>query len=121
MQTEMLKRNFEQERQALKLRASDLETKMESFRKDLVTAESALSVRDMELASVQNNLKELEELREMKEVCFSIGFNFSRVVIPAESPLPTGLFPNPHHIFYFDAYGEKNRLFLTSFLMSSGY
>ncbi|OWM68374.1 hypothetical protein CDL15_Pgr004856 [Punica granatum] len=64
---ELLKKSFEQERQGLKLRASELEKKVERVKKDLVTTESALSVRDAELASIQNNLKELEELREMKE------------------------------------------------------
>ncbi|KAK4789906.1 hypothetical protein SAY86_017210 [Trapa natans] len=64
---EFLKWKFEQERQTLKLRASEFETKVESVKKDLIAAESALSARDEELASVQNSLKELEELREMKE------------------------------------------------------
>ncbi|KAK4791821.1 hypothetical protein SAY86_032234 [Trapa natans] len=64
---ELLKRKFEQERKTLKLRASELETKVESVKKDLIAAESALSVRDEELASIQSSLKELEELREMKE------------------------------------------------------
>lgn len=72
MQIELLTRNFEQERQTLKLRASEHETKLESAKRDLTAAESALSVRDEEFASIQNNLKELEELREMKEVHFSI-------------------------------------------------
>lgn len=82
------------------LKASDLETKVESIKKDFDTAEAALSVRDMELASMQCNLKELEELREMKEVQFSIIHNFSRVVLHTEHPLCMGKSPYLLYIFY---------------------
>ncbi|KAI6700301.1 hypothetical protein NL676_014625 [Syzygium grande] len=64
---EILKRNFEQERKSLKLRLSELEKKLEVATRDLSTSEAALSNRNTELATLQNNLKELEELREMKE------------------------------------------------------
>jgi hypothetical protein len=33
-----------------------------------MTAKSIISVKDTELAALQNNFKELDELREMKEV-----------------------------------------------------
>lgn len=66
-ETEILKRNFEQERKSLKLRVSELEKKLEVAARDLSTYEAALSNRNTELAALQNNLKELEELREMKE------------------------------------------------------
>lgn len=46
----------------------DLEKKLEGTRQKVVAVEFALSVKDSELTAVQNNLKELEELREMKEV-----------------------------------------------------
>jgi len=68
MQTEILKRNFEQERKSLKLRVSELEKKLEVATRNLSAREAALSNRNTELAALQNNLKELEELREMKEV-----------------------------------------------------
>lgn len=66
-ETEILKRNFEQERKSLKLRVSELEKKLEVATRDLSAREAALSNRNTELAALQNNLKELEELREMKE------------------------------------------------------
>lgn len=66
-ETEILKRNFEQERKSLKLRVSELEKKLEVATRDLSAHEAALSNRNTELAALQNNLKELEELREMKE------------------------------------------------------
>ena len=65
---EILAKNFEQERKALRLRALELEKKLEEARQELAVAESTLTTKDMELSTVQNNLKELEDLREMKEV-----------------------------------------------------
>jgi hypothetical protein len=46
----------------------DLERKLDVLRQELVVAESTLSAKDSELAVLKNNLKELEDLREMKEV-----------------------------------------------------
>ncbi|GKV30251.1 hypothetical protein SLEP1_g39083 [Rubroshorea leprosula] len=66
-EVEILERRFEPERRALKLQVSELETKFEAVKKDLADAESSLAVKNAELAELQTNLKELEELREMKE------------------------------------------------------
>ncbi|KAL2483112.1 Kinesin-like calmodulin-binding protein [Forsythia ovata] len=59
--------SFEKERKALKLRILDLEMKLEEVTKDLAVVQSALGAKDTELSSLQNNLRELEDLREMKE------------------------------------------------------
>ncbi|CAK9139640.1 unnamed protein product [Ilex paraguariensis] len=66
-ETRTLEKNFEQERKALSLRVSELEKKLEEVTKSLAVAESTLAVKDTELCALENNLKELEELREMKE------------------------------------------------------
>ncbi|MED6123271.1 Kinesin-like protein KIN-14E [Stylosanthes scabra] len=58
---------LEQELKTLKGQVYDLERKVEVFRQELVAAESTLSVKDSELTALKNNLRELEELREMKE------------------------------------------------------
>ncbi|GAB2282924.1 Kinesin-like protein KIN-14E, variant 2 [Dionaea muscipula] len=60
-------KKFEQERQTLSLRVSALEKKLEATKQDLVVAESSLAEKNAELLMLQDNLKELEELREMKE------------------------------------------------------
>ncbi|KAE9597926.1 putative minus-end-directed kinesin ATPase [Lupinus albus] len=62
-----LQRKVEQERKVVKSQVNDLERKLEVFRQDLAAAESTISVKTSELAALHNNLKELEELREMKE------------------------------------------------------
>ncbi|CAJ2635980.1 unnamed protein product [Trifolium pratense] len=62
-----LQRKFEQERKAVKSEVYNLERKLEGYRQELMTAKSIISVKDTELAALQNNFKELEELREMKE------------------------------------------------------
>ncbi|CAA2968417.1 kinesin-like calmodulin-binding [Olea europaea subsp. europaea] len=59
--------SFKKERKNLKLRISELEKKLEELTKDLAVAQSALGAKDTELSSLQNNLRELEDLREMKE------------------------------------------------------
>ncbi|XP_077216389.1 kinesin-like calmodulin-binding protein (ZWICHEL) [Tasmannia lanceolata] len=64
---EVLERNFEQERKALRLCISELEKKLEGTTEELSIAESALTMRNAELDTLQTNLGELEELREMKE------------------------------------------------------
>lgn len=48
----------------------ELEKKLEGVTQDLVVTESTLTMRNAELDTLQCNLKELEELREMKEVVF---------------------------------------------------
>ncbi|XP_042508441.1 kinesin-like protein KIN-14I isoform X2 [Macadamia integrifolia] len=64
---EVLERNFEQQRKALKMQISDLEKKLDGVTQELDVAESTLTTKNRELDMLQNNLKELEELREMKE------------------------------------------------------
>ena len=71
MQIEILEKNFEQERRAMRLRVSELEKKLEEAAQDLDATESSLALKDAEIANLQNNLNELEELREMKEVMIS--------------------------------------------------
>jgi len=68
MQMEVVEKNIEQERQSLKLRVIELERKLEMVTRDLATSKSTLAIVNADLASLQNNLKELEDLREMKEV-----------------------------------------------------
>ncbi|XP_057448870.1 kinesin-like protein KIN-14I [Lotus japonicus] len=58
---------LEQERKAVNSRVYDLERKLDLLKQELVVAESALSLKDSELAAIKKDLKELEELREMKE------------------------------------------------------
>ncbi|KAL6530939.1 Kinesin-like protein KIN-14E [Orobanche hederae] len=58
---------FEHERKSMKLRVAELEKKLEEVTRTLVVAQSAVAAKDKELSGLQNNLKELEELREMKE------------------------------------------------------
>ncbi|XP_023539275.1 kinesin-like protein KIN-14I [Cucurbita pepo subsp. pepo] len=64
---EHLKKSFEHERKVLKLRVAELEKKLEEVTRELAVMESTLAIRNSDLAALQNNLKELEELREMKE------------------------------------------------------
>lgn len=68
MQVETLKRNGEQECRALRLQVTQLEKKLEQVMQNLASTQAALSAKEMELSALQNNLMELEELREMKEV-----------------------------------------------------
>ncbi|KAI9113869.1 hypothetical protein K1719_015120 [Acacia pycnantha] len=67
--SELEKRNADENSvlAALKSRGNDLEKELKGFRQELAAAESALSVKDAELVALQNNLRELDELREMKE------------------------------------------------------
>ncbi|KAL9327288.1 hypothetical protein ACSQ67_007933 [Phaseolus vulgaris] len=58
---------LEQERKAVKSEAYELERRLEGCRQELLAAKATISVKDSELVSMQNSLKELEELREMKE------------------------------------------------------
>nr|XP_016454320.1 PREDICTED: kinesin-like calmodulin-binding protein [Nicotiana tabacum] len=64
---ENLQKDFEKECKALRLQVSELQRKLEEAKHDLVVARSGLEAKDRELEMLQNNLKELEELREMKE------------------------------------------------------
>ncbi|MED6176331.1 hypothetical protein PIB30_087145 [Stylosanthes scabra] len=67
IQNSSIQLKLEQELKTLKGQVYDLESKVEVFRQELVADESTLSVKDFELTALKNNLRELEELREMKE------------------------------------------------------
>lgn len=77
-QVEIHQKRYEQERKVLKLRVSELENKLEVLTQDLDNAESMIESMNSDMLLLQNNLKELEELREMKEVLvlFSPRFYF---------------------------------------------
>ncbi|XVF16068.1 hypothetical protein REPUB_Repub09cG0209100 [Reevesia pubescens] len=66
-EVKILTKSFEQECKALQLQVSELEKKLEGVTGELAVSESTLAIRNADFASLQNNLKELEELREMKE------------------------------------------------------
>ncbi|XP_047314913.1 kinesin-like protein KIN-14I [Impatiens glandulifera] len=63
-QKKIFESKFDQEHKALHLRVAELEKKLEQVTRDLSIARSNLLNKDAEL---QNNSKELEELRELKE------------------------------------------------------
>ncbi|KAC9897492.1 hypothetical protein E3N88_45115 [Mikania micrantha] len=63
----LLEKDLEQERKTTKPRISELEKKVEELSQKLAAAESSLAIKDAELSSLHVNLKELEDLREMKE------------------------------------------------------
>ncbi|KAL6222138.1 hypothetical protein ACLB2K_005530 [Fragaria x ananassa] len=62
-----VEKTFEQERKALKLQVFELEKKLDGVNQELAVLKSTLASRNSEIAALQNNLKELDELREMKE------------------------------------------------------
>lgn len=66
-ETQTLERKFEHERDALRARVAELEKTLTERTHELSVVESTLAVRTSELDAVQGSLKELEELREMKE------------------------------------------------------
>ncbi|GAB2254215.1 hypothetical protein Droror1_Dr00022024 [Drosera rotundifolia] len=60
-------KQFEEERETLLLQASELENELEAVTQDLAATKSMLAERNVELSMLHDNLKELEELGEMKE------------------------------------------------------
>ncbi|CAN6453603.1 unnamed protein product [Victoria cruziana] len=64
---EILEKKSVQEQQKLKLQISELEKRLSVALQELVATQSTLSTRNHELDALQSSLKELEELREMKE------------------------------------------------------
>lgn len=60
-------KNLDKERQDMKLLVTTLERKLEDVTRDLDATKSLLAVKDEELTSLQDSLRELDELREMKE------------------------------------------------------
>ncbi|KAH1113253.1 hypothetical protein J1N35_006631 [Gossypium stocksii] len=66
-EVKILKKSYEQECRALKFQMSELGMKLERVTNELAVSESTLAVRNADFSALQNNLKELEELREMRE------------------------------------------------------
>ncbi|MBA0793689.1 hypothetical protein Gohar_018077, partial [Gossypium harknessii] len=66
-EVKILKKSYEQECRALKFQMSELGMKLERVTNELAVSESTLAVRNADVSALQNNLKELEELREMRE------------------------------------------------------
>ncbi|CAA0813431.1 Kinesin-like calmodulin-binding protein [Striga hermonthica] len=63
----LIEKRFEHERKTMKHQVIELEKKLEETTQNLIVAQSAIAIKDKDLCALQNNLKELEELREMKE------------------------------------------------------
>ncbi|KAJ8512707.1 hypothetical protein OPV22_003141 [Ensete ventricosum] len=61
-----LEKNFEEERRKLKAHVEELKQKLECVTQDLDVAQATVTMRNRELDELQNNSKELEELREWK-------------------------------------------------------
>ncbi|XWS47617.1 hypothetical protein CRYUN_Cryun14cG0167600 [Craigia yunnanensis] len=66
-EVKILTKSFEQECKGLKIQVSELGKKLEGVFKELAVSESTPAIRNADFAALQNNLKEIEELREMKE------------------------------------------------------
>jgi len=66
-ETRGLEQKFEHERDELRARAADSEKKLQERTQEFSLAEQALAARRSEFETLQANMKELEELREMKE------------------------------------------------------
>ena len=69
MQKSTMERIYEDECRKLKDHTAKLEQKLESTTHSLNVAESTLASRNAEVDTLQNTLKELDELREFKAVC----------------------------------------------------
>lgn len=63
-----MERVYEDECCKLKSRIAELEQKLESRTRSLNVTESTLALRNAEVDTLQNSLKELDELREFKAV-----------------------------------------------------
>lgn len=63
-----MEQKFEQERDELRARVAETEKKLQERTQELGLTEQTLAARSSEFESLQANNKELEELREMKEV-----------------------------------------------------
>ncbi|XP_031488283.1 kinesin-like protein KIN-14I isoform X2 [Nymphaea colorata] len=64
---DILEKKSVQEQEKLKIQISELEKRLSVATQELVVAQSMLTMRNNELDALQSSLKELEELREMKE------------------------------------------------------
>lgn len=72
MQVGILQENYEQENNATNLQVSELLDKLEEVTRVLAVTQSSLVIKDKELSALKNDLKELEELREMKKVVMAV-------------------------------------------------
>jgi len=77
LQKNIVEKNFEDERKMLKKHIVELEHKLDSAIQALSVAESTITIRDAELEALQINAKELEDLREMKEVLLLLFFHIT--------------------------------------------
>jgi septal ring factor EnvC (AmiA/AmiB activator) len=68
MQKSAMEKVYADECCKLKSQIAELEQKLEVATRSLNVAESNLAVRNAEVDSLQNSLKELDELREFKAV-----------------------------------------------------
>lgn len=66
-EAQIIEKTFTRERDILRRRVADLEKKLIEQTQEFSVAESMLALRTSELEALQGSLKELEELREMKE------------------------------------------------------
>ncbi|XP_057851588.2 kinesin-like protein KIN-14I isoform X2 [Cryptomeria japonica] len=66
-EAQSLEKNFERERDTLRARVAELEKTLTERTQELSVAESTLAMRTSELDALQGSLKELDDLREMKE------------------------------------------------------
>nr|GEU46644.1 kinesin-like protein KIN-14E [Tanacetum cinerariifolium] len=62
-----LEKDLEQERMSTKPQIIKLERKVEELTRKMAAAESSLALKDAELSSMHINVKEIKDLREMKE------------------------------------------------------
>nr|GFC91331.1 kinesin-like protein KIN-14E [Tanacetum cinerariifolium] len=62
-----LEKDLEQERMSTKPQIIKLERKVEELTRKMAAAESSLALKDADLSSMHINVKEIEDLREMKE------------------------------------------------------
>ncbi|KAM1174125.1 hypothetical protein ACFX13_027373 [Malus domestica] len=67
VEIDSVEKKFEQELRALKLQVFELEKKLEGVNQELAGLKSTLATKNSEVAELHSSLKELEELREMKE------------------------------------------------------
>jgi chromosome segregation ATPase len=68
MQKSTMEKVYADECRKLKSQIAELEQKLEDATQSLNVAESNLAVRNAEVDSLQNSLKDLDELREFKAV-----------------------------------------------------
>lgn len=76
LQKSTLEKKFEEERRILKTRITELEHKLQGIMQDLSIANASITMKNKEIDELQNNAKELEELREWKAVYTAVTWFF---------------------------------------------